>query len=469
MNSIFENQTNFKIVSDCGHFVSSCDLQKLYDSIDFVQRKLVLCLFDNDIDGISGYIALMKNCAVPMLMSASALPNHVNNVISKYRPSYVFCPANNVCFNELNVKYQIGKYALFQLPASDYKIHPDLSLLLPTSGTTGNPKFVRLSYQNLISNARSIVEYLEITPSETSITTLPPTYSYGLSIIHSHIISGSTIAVTNKSFFDRDFWNFLRKVHATSFGGVPYHYEILKKLRFTRMELPSLKTLTQAGGRMDPSLTKEFAIHCQKHDMRFFTMYGQTEATARMSYLPCDKSICKAGSIGKPVPGGNFWIETENGSTIDQDDTMGELVYQGPNVSFGYAYDYNDLALGDNLNGVLRTGDLAKRDSDGYYYIIGRITRFIKLFGNRINLQDVESYLLESGYVVFCTGQDECLEVYLEEKYQAHFRDIKILILKYLQVSPLGVKIYAMNVIPRNPSGKVCYNELKPEFGNLLL
>jgi long-chain acyl-CoA synthetase len=342
-------------------------------------------------------------------------------------------------------------------------------LLLTTSGSTGSPKFVRISYNNLISNAKSILDYLEITSAEIPITTLQPTYSYGLSVIHSHMLAGATIAVTNKGFFDRDFWNFLKTVEATSFGGVPYHYEMLKKLRFTKMKLSSLKTLTQAGGRMDYSLTKEFATHCQINNMRFFTMYGQTEATARMSYLPSDKSICKAGSIGKPIPGGRFWLETDHGSVIDQEDTIGELIYHGPNVSMGYAYDYNDLALGDNLNGVLRTGDLAKRDLDGYYYITGRRTRFIKLFGNRVNLQDIESYLTEAGYAAFCAGEDDCLEVYLEDKNQTYASCIKNLVLKYLQVAPLGVKIYSIGAIPRNSTGKVCYSDLKPIFGKFLV
>jgi len=243
---------------------------------------------------------------------------------------------------------------------------------------------------------------------------------------------------------------------------------MLKKLRFTKMKLPSLRAMTQAGGQMDPALTKEYGEYCAENGLRFFTMYGQTEATARMSYLPYEKTVCKAGSIGIAIPGGKLWIEDESGREIQESNISGELVYEGKNVSMGYAYSLDDLGKGDELNGILRTGDVAMRDLDGYYYIVGRIKRFIKLFGNRVNLLDVEKILLNNGYDVACVGSDDLLEVYQEEFDEEKAIEIKKRVVDKLKVATQGIRVYAVDNIPRNESGKVQYSALNKNVCKLL-
>ena len=411
-------------------------------------------------------MALLVADAVPLMLGANISSARLQYLITSYKPKYVWLPeSRKEDINTSEYLERFAGYCLLDLHGPEIKIHDFLALLLATSGSTGSPKFVRLSHENLLSNAQSIVEYLGLDLDELPITTLPPSYTYGLSIIHSHVLVGATIAVTKKTFFDREFWNFLRDVKATSFGGVPYHYEMLKKLRFTRMDLPSLRSLTQAGGRMEPELTKEYATHCKNRGIRFFTMYGQSEATARMSYLPPEKSINKAGSIGIAIPGGKLWLEDEKGRVIEEADMVGELVYQGSNVFMGYAYSYEDLARGDERGGILRTGDVAKRDKDGDYYIEGRLKRFIKLFGYRINLLDVEKFLFDAGYTVACTGQDDCLEIYLPDSNESQATWIKKLIVDHLQVALPGVVVYGIQALPRNESGKTQYAELKPQLG----
>jgi long-chain acyl-CoA synthetase len=427
---------------------------------------LVVSMVDNTIDALSGYLALLVANAVQLLQSTEISKTTLFAILRNYSPSYVWFPHARI--SELNtgdVVIIYRSFCLVKLKSASYFVNRSHALLLATSGSTGSPKFVRLSHVNILSNARSIASYLTINSDETPITTLPPSYTYGLSIIHSHVLVGATIAVTNKTFFDRAFWDFFRKVKATSFGGVPYHYEMLKKLRFTKLELPSLRTLTQAGGRMEPELTREYASHCQARGMRFFTMYGQAEATARMSYLPSNKALSKAGSIGIAIPDGEFWLVDKNGQIIEEMETPGELVYKGPNVSMGYAQGYEDLAKDDERNGVLRTGDVAKRDLDGYYYIVGRLKRFIKLFGHRVNLLDVEKHLVEAGYSVACAGQDDRLEIYVTDPSQAEATEIKKKVVQFLQVAPLGVAVYSMHSIPRNTAGKVQYAELVPHMG----
>ena len=437
--------------------------------IALTKRSLVFCLSQNDVGGLCGYLALITAGAVPLMLSSSIQPEKLKTLLDAYQPSYLWLPTARV--NEVNsaqLKYQYREYSLMRLPNENYNIHNSVALLLSTSGSTGSPKFVKLSYRNIISNSKSIAEYLELSEKDLPITTLPPTYSYGLSIIHSHILVGATIAITNKTFFEHEFWSFLKKVSATSFGGVPYHYEMLKKLKFTRMELTSLRTLTQAGGRMDVALIKEFATHCSSKGIRFFTMYGQTEATSRMSYLSSTKTIAKAGSIGTAVPGGKFWLENDCGNIIEAPDIAGELVYKGPNVSMGYSSGYGDLIKDDDNHGLLHTGDIAKRDADGDYYIVGRLKRFIKIFGNRINLQEVEEFLNSYGYVAACSGQDDQLEIYLLDLDVVHAMQIKKLVSNYLQIAPLGLAIYLIKSIPYGESGKVQYADLRPEIGDRL-
>lgn len=433
------------------------------------RRRLVFCLTDNDLDGLAGYLGLLQADAVPLMLAPNIPAGQLRELLDAYRPGYLWLPtARRGEFDNADPIFTHGGYVLLDLGNPDLEIHADLALLLGTSGSTGSPKFVRLSQGNVLSNARSIADYLGLSADEVPITTLPPSYTYGLSIIHSHLLVGATLAVTNDTFFDRAFWDFLRAAQATSFGGVPYHYEMLKKLRFTRMDLPHLRTLTQAGGRMEPELTREYAEHCANRGMRFFTMYGQAEATARMSYLPSDKTLRKAGSIGIAIPGGRFWLEDETGQVIDRDEVPGELVYAGPNVSLGYAEGYADLARGDERQGVLRTGDLAKRDAEGDYYIVGRLKRFIKLFGNRLNLLDVEKFLRDAGQVAACAGQDDCLEVYVIDATAAQARHIKKLVVDYLRVAVKAVAVYGIEDLPRNASGKIQYAELTPRIGTLL-
>ena len=260
-------------------------------------------------------------------------------------------------------------------------VHEKLALLLATSGSTGSPKLVRLSRENVESNARAIREYLKLDETERPITTLPMQYTYGLSILNSHLLAGGCILMTKESCVQEGFWKFFREQKATSLGGVPYTYQILKRLRFFEQEFPWLRSMTQAGGKLPADLVTEVGTWAQARGIRFYVMYGQTEATARMSYLPPEDCLKKPGSIGIPVPGGKFSLLGEDGEPVCGTGVDGELIYEGANVSLGYAKNKEDLMRGDENRGVLHTGDIARRDADGYYYIAGRKKRFIKLYG----------------------------------------------------------------------------------------
>ena len=338
-------------------------------------------------------------------------------------------------------------------------MHRDLALLLPTSGSTGSPKIVKLSRKNLESNAKSIAEYLSIEVDERPITVLPMHYSYGLSIINSHIIKGAKILLTEKSLVEKSFWNFLIKYKATTLSGIPYTFELLDKLGFYEMKLPFLKTLTQAGGKLDKDLSLKFAKFCKKSNRKFIVMYGQTEASPRMSYLPHEYSIIKNGSIGVPIPGGNFFLINSDGKKFNEIEKIGELVYKGPNVSMGYANKLEDLKDHDQNRGILFTGDLAKKDADNFYFIVGRKKRFIKLFGNRINLDEVQLLIKSKFGENAIIGSDNTLIIFLT-KGKNEAEAIRF-ISKILGINKIAIKINLINKIPKNLSGKIDYNALK--------
>lgn len=447
------------VVDDSGRSWSYADLLELSITLSSrgVSRQLVFCLGGNDAGSLLGYLALLRAGAVPVLLNANIHPQQLAGLVLAYQPTFVWqavhqsysspSPRIAAAFeNSVLIETHRGGKA---------PIHTDLALLLSTSGSTGSPKLVRQSRHNIGSNAQAIAQYLELTAEERPITTLPLSYTYGLSIIHSHVLMGCTIALTARTFFDREFWTFFKSARATSFGGVPYHYEMLKKLRFFNMELPSLRTLTQAGGRMSPSLALEVAQCCAARGIRYFSMYGQAEATARMSYLLPDKAVSKAGSIGQAIPGGALWLEDEEGHRIDVPGQVGQLVYQGPNVTMGYAHGHADLIRGDDNGGVLHTGDLAHRDAEGDYHIVGRQKRFLKLFGHRINLQDVDDALRQSGHDAACGGHDDHLKLYVAALAPAQATSIKHQVADLLKVHPSAVSVLGVETLPRSESGKI--------------
>lgn len=283
-----------------------------------------------------------------------------------------------------------------------------MSHLLPTSGSTGSPKLVRHCYANIEAAALNISTFFELKVTDRPLMVLPLYYTMGLSIVFSHFQVGATILITDLSMTDRAFWNFIKTERATSFTGVPYSFEILNLMRFFRMDLPDLELLTQGGGRMSKELNLKFAEYCREHGKRWVATYGQSEGTARMAYLPPEYAVSKCGSIGFAVPNGELSLMDSEGNTITLPNVEGEMCYRGRNVTLGYALEREDLLLGDERHGFLRTGDLAYRDKDGCYYIVGRMGRFLKLYGMRIGLDECER-IIKGRYPIecACVGTDD--------------------------------------------------------------
>ena len=427
-----------------------------------VKKKLVFLICKNNYETIIGYLSFLRSNTCVLLLNQNMKINNFKSLIDLYHPDYIYCPSNvKNSFPGFKKKTSIGSYSLIKTNLSkDFQINKKLALLLPTSGSTGNPQVVRQSYQNIISNSNAISNFLKIRSTDKVITTLPMNYTYGLSIINSHLLKGSCLVLTENSIITRKFWNLFKKNHVTTFGGVPYTFEILKKIKFEKMFLPSLRYITQAGGKLDNNLINYFYKVSIKKNYKFIIMYGQTEATARMSYLKWEALKDKKNSIGKPISGGKFYLIDANYNKINKNNTFGELVYKGDNVCVGDANNRFDLQKDDENKKLLLTGDIAVRDKDGFYYIKGRKKRFIKLFGHRINLDDIEKLIKVLGCDCACKGDDKKISIFLESTGRIYRKKIEKILNKKIEAIKNAYELLFVKKIPRNESGKILYSKL---------
>lgn len=407
------------IIEDDGRRLTYAELGGLVsDRAKSLQRGVLqFCLCKNTIENIVEYLACLEAKAPVVMLDATKDAETIENLRQIYQPGITTC-------------------------------HPDLAVCLTTSGSTGSPKLVRLTLRNIIANAESIAEYLHIDANERPITMLPMYYSYGLSIINSHLLKGATILLTDKSYAQREFWNFLRENEATSMSGVPYTWEMLRRLRFMRMDLPSVRTMTQAGGKLNAEIALEYIRWAKSVGKQFIVMYGQTEATARMSYLPWEKAEEKYASIGVAIPGGEFSLVED-----------GELIYKGENVSMGYAECAEDLLKGDENHGILHTGDMARVDEDGYYYITGRKKRFVKIWGNRCNLDQIEQMVKTITTTCACAGMDDKVTVFVTQA--GLDKTIIDLLAAKTGLNSIAFQVRQIDAIPVTPSGKIDYPQLQ--------
>ncbi len=373
------HQDRVALVDPAGQSLSYADLaERVAHRTDVLgrDRRLVAVLADHGVDTLVTYLAGLAGGHVVALASG---PESLLSVVGRFDPDVV-----HDC--------RSAGGPVERRSGTVHDLAPELSLLLSTSGSTGSPKLVRLSAENLDANAASIARYLAIGPDDRAITTLPMGYCYGLSVLHSHLRQGASVVLNELSVVDGCFWRRFQEHGATSFAGVPFTFELLEAVGFADMELPTLRTVTQAGGRMDAERVRRFARLGQQRGWDLFVMYGQTEATARMAYLPPELAARRPDAIGRPIPGGELVIDPIAGAG----DGVGELVYRGANVMLGYAEAPADLALGRTVT-ELRTGDLGRLAADGLFEITGRGSRFLKLLGLRIDLDRADALLADHG------------------------------------------------------------------------
>lgn len=365
------------------------------------ERSLVIIMASNTLGSIVGYISCLNYKNVPIMLRCNLDAEQLEKYMSDYNVNYVWLPEkwlqnyDNTLREKCKEIYSKHGYVLLMVSEKKVKLNSELALLLTISGTMENRKLVRLSYTNIASNTKSICKYLEIKESDRAVTSLPMSYTYGLSVINTYLYKRATILLTDMHIYSKEFWEYFKRNRGTSFSGVPYMYEMLIKLGILRSNIKTMEIMTVAGGKLSINDEKYLLKYADEYNKKLIVMYGQTEAAVRISYRPYENMSRKMGSIGIAIPGGSMWLEKQNGDIVITPYDNGEIIYKGENVSMGYAHDYSDLIKGNTNRGVLHTGDIGYIDEDGYFYILDSCDSGINVNDQHMDLRDMEKMLKE--------------------------------------------------------------------------
>jgi acyl-CoA synthetase (AMP-forming)/AMP-acid ligase II len=418
-------------------------------------RSLILFICENNIASILYYISLTINKHALILVDDKLDNSIINSLIKKYKPQYIVS-------TKIKNKSFIDKVLGVSLTKINFKnnklLNEDLSLLLSTSGSLGSSKFVKLSFENLKSNTINIIKYLKINFKDRAMTNMSFSYSYMLSIINTHIEMGASIFVSNRTMIDKIFWDNYINYKITSFNGVPYIYEIAMKFGLEKFINKNTRYLTQAGGHLEKKIKLKIINYCKKNKKKFFSMYGQTEASPRIAYLEWKNAFKKINSIGKPIYKTKMYLIDDYKKKINKKNKIGQIVVEGENVFLGYAKNFKDLKKeNDNDKNILYTGDLGYFDKENFFYLSGRIKRIAKIQGNRINLDELEFKLKEMGFEVICKENNKKISIHHEKKYARN----KILdqIIKLSNINKFNFDFVKHGKFPRTKNGKIALNE----------
>lgn len=443
------------IISDHATY-SFSDIFQMGDGL-FANHARGVCIIacQKTVETVAAYLGCLRAGIVPLLIDANLASSNIIDLAEKYQAETIL----TLQTLDLENYYYCGKFGVLKLyqikKQSKTNLNTELTLLLPTSGSTGDPKCVRLTAKNLDTCTKEIVSYLKVDENRISISALPFHYTYGLSVLHCAIEARAPIVLTELSLVDKAFWPLAEKHMITDFSGVPFMFEVLRRIKLNDTVLHNLKCITQAGGRLDTRHTEYFARLCRENEIDYYTMYGQTEASPRISYVPPERALDKLGSVGIPLTIGKFYTDAED--TVSE----GELIYEGPNVCMGHASNRQDLTKADSNAGVLKTGDIAKIDTEGYATIVGRTKRYVKIFGLSVNLDDLEIKLKKQAFDTAVIGADNCI-VILTSRHD--IQDIRDYIYSVVNFPTRVIKIINVNEIKHTKVGKVDYQEMSKEY-----
>ncbi len=413
------------------------------------KRQLMVMVSRQTVPSLVAYLGLLQAGHPFLLLDEKTPAEQRADFIERFRPARLIDATGQT------IESTLLDSGLDENPTA---LVEDLALLLPTSGSSGVAKWVMLSYDNLQSNAASICEYQAIVPEDRAITSLPMAYSYGLSVINTHLLAGASLALSSASMMERPFWEQLREQSVTHLAAVPFQYELMERLRFRQQDWPALRLLTQAGGRLSETLAKAYTRYACEQGKQFFLMYGQTEATARMAYLAAHREPEKVPAIGRAIPGGQILLADTEGELVTQAGQPGEIRYRGPNVMLGYARTAQDLVAPERPQ-ELATGDLAVLDESGVYRVTGRLSRILKMQGRRIDLDDLQHTLAAEGWSLLVTGEDDRLLVCLTpgQNSEALLQSLA----GHTGIHRAYCHVFERDAFPLTPNGKPDYAQLK--------
>jgi acyl-CoA synthetase (AMP-forming)/AMP-acid ligase II len=426
-------------------------------ALRYEDKALVLCAGDRDLPTLLAYLAALRLGHTVAFLPAS------NEILSAYQPEFVvLARGSGTGLSDLGyhpAAELVAGATIFRRKncQSADKIYADTALLLATSGSTGSPKTVRLSYSGLVDNTAAIVRALGITAAERAPTTLPITHAYGLSVLNTHLSAGAGIVLGDRSPLSLAMWDHLVRSGATSFAAVPTTYAAFGPAHVNLLGRSKIRTMTQSGARLGDELTMRLVRMMDQQDGRFFVMYGQTEATSRIARLDPADLPSRLGSVGTAVPGGTITIRPApaHARAVPGE---GAVHYRGPGVMLGYATGRADLGRGAEVD-VLDTGDLGYL-REGYLYLTGRTKRIVKVLGVRTSLDDLERLVEQPGHptAVIC-GTDDVVHLVGAGDAVVHEQQRQQLV-ESLGVPSRHVVFRPVDHLPRTPGGKVDYRAL---------
>jgi acyl-CoA synthetase (AMP-forming)/AMP-acid ligase II len=422
-----------------------------------VSRRGVLFLFgENDLGGIVGYLAGLLARHVVYLISIRFQHPSVVDLLERYKPELVLTRsaiADATLGHQYTYAAGFWGYRCFVRKCQDAPDpHPNVALLMSTSASTGNPKTVRISTRALAASACQVVEALRITSEDHAVTSLPFTHIYGLSVVNSHLAAGARLVIEKRSVADPEFWCARNQSPWTTLAGVTATYELMRERKVSADTLRGMRKLLHSGDRLPPQVFSWLYSNFSETQASIFLMYGQTEATGRMSVLPPELLPDCSASVGCAVPRGSLSISSDQ-----------EIVFSGPNVMMGYARDREDLSPGGELTEGLHTGDSGYLER-GLLYIAGRRGRTCKVFGQRVSLEDVENQLRDLCPVAVVSNSGNLLIVF--EGAESEIRARVLQLSRTFRLPPQAFLMRKVTTLPRTSTGKICYRDLEASFGS---
>lgn len=431
-------------------------------------------LSQNSIFWAAAYLATLKICAVSAPFSTLVTPDDLRR-----NAEFIGCKA---LFFEKRQQRKFGEAfgkglpIIFDdclnqpgptaWPATPVDLDQDAALMF-TSGTTARPRAVRVTHRNIQANTDSIIEYLELSSTERILVILPFYYCFGTSLLHTHLRVGGSVALCNTFTFPETALDLMESAECTGVAGVPSSFQLLlRNSTFPRRATPSLRKIQQAGGKLHSVVIRE--LIAAKPQAKIYVMYGQTEATARLSYLPPEMLPTKLGSIGRGIPNVNLIVIGEDGNLVKPGE-VGEIIARGDNISPGYFND-PEASADKFVDGALHTGDLATVDEDGYIFVVDRIADFIKSWGYRVSSQEVESCVLQLPEIISAAAvgvpdltAGEAIHVFVTLRAKAEITPDAVIAHCHEKLARHMVPevVTIIKSLPLNPHGKVIKSELR--------
>ena len=406
------------------------------------------------------YLAALSTGRPVALLDPATSPDHLRDLVERFTPAAIWGWQDLTSAPDAAPPGYEPTATAWIRRSSGPATHPDLAVLLTTSGSTGTARLVRLSRAAVVANAEAIGLALRLSGDELAPTTMPFFHGYGLSVLNSHLRVGAAVLVTDTNLLADQFWGLVDEYRATSFAAVAHLYELLYQLHWNPARHTSLRTLTQSGGRMRPEIKTALATDIATNGGGLYVMYGQTEATARLAVLPPEQVLLRPESVGLAVPGSRLTI-----ADVDEaaDGVIGEVVFHGPSVMMGYADTAEDLARPDVMHGVLHTGDLGSFDSDGYLYLHGRVNRIAKVQGVRVNLDYVENLATQvyAGGPVAAVARDDSVIIWCQGRItDEQATTVARYVAEQLRLNRRGFQTRAVDRLPILSNNKIDYRGL---------